>query len=227
MNEPRQSSIHLKSFPPGIETDPSLGRVCSCQKGLRHDTITLRDTSLPVHLDRVDQPVRLRKRSRILRNVSLATRSQASALVAPDTPSPVAAEGRVEDNLVALEVRIDVARAGEGSLRSAPRRRIRLAGRDISRDGVAAEEVDGDGRRGPVHGIDTAADAVEAVAVACTLCDRLAASYISVSRIAVGVVEDGADLGACIGHRAPLCGVKRHGVGSLLVDALDDVDFTR
>ena len=114
-------------------------------------------------LHRIDKPIRLRERARVLLDVRLArTRLGLAAALGPHLPRPRPAERGVENDIHVLEVRVDVAVARVPGERGAPLARVRGAGRDIGGDVLAREEPDGDGGAGPVGGVDAAADGVEA-----------------------------------------------------------------
>ena len=130
----------------------------------RRDLIVLR---LP-DLQRIDRPISLRKRIRVVRHILLARRRQPTAPgLAPDKPRPLPAEGGVEDDAQIAHVVIDVEIAGEIRERSAPEffAWVGCAGVDVGGDPRAWEEPDLDEFRGPVRGVDAAADGVEARAV--------------------------------------------------------------
>lgn len=74
---------------------------------------------------------------------------------APDTTGPVTAHGDVKDDLEILEVLANAAAAAEHSHRAAPARRVGVAVSDVSRDGIAREEIDFDSAGGPFGSIHT------------------------------------------------------------------------
>lgn len=184
-----------------------------------------------VDLDRVDEPVRLGEGLRVGGDVVGARRREGRALgvLRPHLAGPVAAQRGVEDEVLLLEVRGDVAALAAVELgeRLAPRRRRRVARGHVGRDGAAREEPDGDGLRVEVDRVHAAADGVEAVAVVLVAGGRLAAPGAGVARVAVLLLERRGGDGAVVGDGAAGAGVQRHGVGLLSVDALDDVNLAR
>lgn len=72
----------------------------------------------------------------------------------------------VQDDIHIHKVRVDITRAGaKQRLRSAPCERSRRLVDDVQRDLAAAKVPDLDGVVGPLHGVHSAADGVEVVAV--------------------------------------------------------------
>lgn len=127
----------------------------------RHSSIArhpLHPTNTLVNLERIDSPVRVPEGGGVVRDERVTGGGLGGALRgrAPDGAGPVAAEGRVEDELQAGEVGGDVAGPREEGDGAAPAGRVGLAGGDVCRDGGAGEEVDLDRGRGPFGGVDAA-----------------------------------------------------------------------
>lgn len=133
------------------------------------DVIATRDVLaiLLVDLELSNVPVGRGKGARVVLDKGVAV---AAALVcaggvgAEDGAGPVAAEGCVEDEVVAGKVAVPVATgAGELSLWLAPVCGIGVGGEHVRGGRVAAvEPPDGDAGRGPLHCVLSAAVAVEA-----------------------------------------------------------------
>lgn len=106
-------------------------------------------SSVRVDLDGVDEPVGVLEGGRVAGDVVLAGGGLGAAdgIVGPNLTGPVSAEGRVEDDLVVLEVARDVAAAaGERGLGRAPAARVGGARGDVLGNGTRArekEDVDG------------------------------------------------------------------------------------
>ncbi len=121
-----------------------------------------------IHVDRIDQPIRVPENARIILHIRLTRRRLApTARLRPDIliASPVPAERGVEDDLHVLEMAGNVAMsrsAAEVAHRRTPFAWIGRAGRDVGGDLCAWEEPDGDGLVGPFGGVDAAACGVEA-----------------------------------------------------------------
>ena len=185
-----------------------------------------------------DEPVGADKVGTVVEDVVVAGvgLGGAGGVAAPDAllAGPVAAKGRVKDDLLLLEVAGNVA-AGEARDGGAKVGRVgggggRAADGELGGHvGAAGKEPDGDGVRGKLHGIDAAFVGVEAGAVGVggggleRAAGRAAVGTAVDRRRAVG--EDGVALGAGLGHGAAGRGVQGDGVGGLAVDALDDVDL--
>lgn len=178
--------------------------------------------SILIDLEGIDGPIRINKSLGVKPDVFLtgaARLSRASGILGPDAAGPVAAEGGVEDDVVALEMPVDVAVVATEEARSCgtPSRRVGVGvgvggARDIAGDAVAREEPDVDGGAGPFHGINAAAGVVETGAVV--------VRSLGFGRVAETAVVAGA------GEGAARTGVHGHLILDLIVDALDDVDFT-
>lgn len=121
-----------------------------------------------VHLQAVDEPVRVLKRGRVVLDKGLARRGLGAAYCvgAPDVAGPVAAERDVEDELLIVDLVVDVAGSCKLALRQTPAGGIGGAAGDVRRDASAGEEPDADGFTGPFGGEDAPADGVEAGAKA-------------------------------------------------------------
>lgn len=90
--------------------------------------------------------------------------------------------------------------------RGTPARRVRTVGQRVRGDGAGGEEPDVDLLARPLHGVNAATVGVEAVAE--------------------GRGSAGLDAAAVGGHHGAVgAGVQGRGVGGLVVDAFDDVDF--
>lgn len=139
-----------------------------------------------VHLDRVDQPVRVHKVRAVAGDVLLARRGEGAAglVCGPDLvgSGPVSAERRVQDDGVVGEVRVDVAarsavepREGRAEVGGGDRAlsvvgRGAVGGRWAAAEGVglravSGEEPDGNGLVCPLGRVDAASARVEALAV--------------------------------------------------------------
>lgn len=106
-----------------------------------------------IHLDRVDQPVRVLEGGWVVLDVGVARgRLGGAAAAGPDVPGPVAAEGGVEDDVVVGKVGVDVAVAApvEGDDRGAPVGGHRRPGRDVRGDGASGEKPDVDAAAFPL-----------------------------------------------------------------------------
>lgn len=141
---------------------------------------------------------------------------RASGLLGPDAAGPVATEGGVEDDVVALEMPVDVAviAAEEARGCGTPSRGVGVGvgARDIAGDAGAREEPDVDGGAGPFHGVNAAAGGVESSAVT--------VRSLGFGRAAETAFATGA------GEGAARTGVHGYLILGLMVDTLDDVDFT-
>lgn len=169
-----------------------------------------------VHLKGINRPIRLHKRLGVLPDVFLtsARLRRASGLLGPDGAGPVAAEGGVEDDVVVLEMPVDVAVVATEEARGGgtPSRGVGVGTRDIAGDAVAREEPDVDGGAGPFHGVNTAAGGVERSAVTVR---SLGFAIAAETAVATGAGEGAAGTG-----------VHGYLILGLMVDTLDDVDFT-
>ena len=130
-------------------------------------------------------------------------------------PGPVAAKGRVEDQLHVVEVAVDRAPfpALEVSRRRAPLGRVRIGAGDVRGRLAFGPGPDVDVVRRPLGSEDTATGGIKAVAVG-------GRGGGGVERAAfvgeAGVAAEGAAVG----------GVHGHDVAGLVVDAFEDVDLT-
>ena len=79
--------------------------------------------------------------------------------------SPLPTKRSIEDDIMVPEGIIDITSALEARSRRAPFGRIGIGRRDIRGGGRVREMPDGDGRGGPLHGVDAAAVGVEVCAV--------------------------------------------------------------
>lgn len=188
-----------------------------------------------VDLYRVDGPIRIRERARVLRDIGFARigKFRACSIVLPNIgrARPAATEGGVEDDVVLLEELIDSAAAAcEVRRGRAPGRRIGSGrGReDVGWDGGAREVVDGDVGRGPLDGVDAAACSVERRAEACWVGEgcRAAGGGCWIARIAVIGAERG-DIGRdCVLEGAARRGMQRRLILRVGVHALESVNLT-
>lgn len=172
-----------------------------------------------VNLEGINRPIRVHKSLGVKPDVFLTAAGRprrASGILGPDGAGPVAAEGGVEDDVVVFEMPVDVTvvATGEARGRGTPGRGdgIGVGARDIAGDAGAREEPDVDGGAGPFHGVNAAAGVVETGAVV--------VRSLGFGRAAETAFATGAREGAA--------GTGVHGylVLGLMVDALDDVDFT-
>lgn len=183
-----------------------------------------------IDFEGVDAPVSVHEGGGVVLHEGLAIRcfGGAGTIAAPDIARPVAAEGRVEDDLLVLEIMVDVAAALEFRDGVSPAGGIRVAAGDVGWDAAAREEPDADGVAGPFCRVDTTAGRVEAGAVGGG--GRGGDSTSSVCGLPGGIdvavrSRHGASVSAIVGNGAPGRGVQGHGVLGLGVDAFDDVDF--
>lgn len=172
--------------------------------------------SILVHLKGINRPIRLHKRLGVLPDVFVTSTRlrRASGILGPDGAGPVAAEGGVEDDVVVLEMPVDVAVVATEEARGGgtPSRGVGVGTRDIAGDAVAREEPDVDGGAGPFHGVNTAAGGVESSAVTVR---SLGFAIAAETAVATGAGEGAAGTG-----------VHGYLILGLMVDTLDDVDFT-
>ena len=116
----------------------------------------------------------------------------------PDIASPVTTEGRVEDDLLIVEIAVNVAATLEHSDWFAPSRRVGVARGDVSGNGRASEEPNGDCFGSPLGCVDSSIGVIEAGAVGQSVLSANATACIvgltgSVD-IAVGSVDGAAEL---------------------------------
>lgn len=130
-------------------------------------------------------------------------------------------------DLQALEVGVDVAGAGESTVRSTPRAWIRGAIGDIGGDITVAEVPDTDSIAGPLSSVDAAAVAVEPCAEGLVRGRLDAAARVGV--LARGLHETIAGFErageAGVIDAAAVAGVEGHVVLGLVIDTFDDIDF--
>lgn len=197
----------------------------------RHSSklLVIRLASNMVHLQTINRPVRIRERFRVVGDIVVASRSlRGAGTLAPDCACPVTAEGRVEDDLVGVEMGGDIASlwAVELGEWSTPGAGFRCAVFDVRWDSASGEEPDGDGVADPFCCVDSAADAVEACAVGVGITTLSSAALVAglTGSVDVAVAADFVSgEGACVGQRAAVGGVEGHIVDGLFVDAFDDV----
>ena len=146
-----------------------------------------------VHLDRVHLPVRLLEGAGVPSHVVNAGVCEAGARVSPDRACPLATEGRIEDDGLRREERVDIASASpvEGDHWRSPVRGSWSAGGDIGRHRVVIPEPNVDAGALPLRSIHSTTVVVEGRAVGVGGRSRDAASGASVARVAVGVVQVG------------------------------------
>lgn len=202
-------------------------------------------------MDGVDLPIRLHVILRVRSNVD-STRIGAISAVRgratgrPLPARPVAAKGRVEDETVLLEARIDIAPAPaeKGGLRNAEAGDVGRVARSVNRvlgrwgDGVSREEPHLEEAARPLHGVDAAAVGVEAVAV---VVGHRPVGVAAVGRVVGGALpgSDASDPSPVLGivdgrkrsagrsdHGAVVRGVQCDLVVHVQVDPLDEVDFS-
>ena len=101
------------------------------------------------------------------------------------------------------------------------------AGAEVCGNLAAWEVPDGNGLGGPFSGVDAAADGVEAGAVGSGVVAHVCAPSVFLLPRGVGITVCGigAGEGALVPDGAASVGVQRHLVGTLRVNAFDDVDF--
>lgn len=192
-----------------------------------------RPVLIHAHLDmledanRVDQPVSILKRRGVSVDVVIASIRQRAALRSPDITGPVAAKGRIKDNVVVDKVRAKVTGiALEQGQRGAPRRGIGRVGQDIGGRVGVREEPDVNAVAGPLHGVDAAVDVVEAGAEAVGGGGGDAAARRAVTGVvAVGFDEGAAGRGARVLYAAAGRGVQRDLVRRCSVDVFDNVNL--
>lgn len=178
-----------------------------------------------IHLDGIDLPVRISKRTRILPNIIHTASRLSSTSSTPHTPRPTPTKRRIKHNILILKAIIN--RASTASIerydRGSPIPCDRCTGSDIGGNGGAREEPDVDSGRFPLHGVNAAADGVEGVAVGSGGCDTTA--IVARVGVTVGLQEGGGGLGAGGVDSAAGAGVQSHLVGAGEVYAFEDVDF--
>lgn len=169
--------------------------------------------ALLVHLDVVDLPVRVLKRRRRGGDIGHARRRQLAAhwIAGPHVAGPVAAKGRVEEDVVLLEVRRYVAAALEVCARRAPRLRHGVAALDVERNGGAREEPAADvvcrplGRvHAAIHGVEVGPERVGRVVL------HAAPAAVLPRRRLVAVCREQRTRLVCAGRRAVGRRVKAH-----------------
>lgn len=201
--------------------------------GKTHPTLhSLRPSTL-IHLHRIDQPIRILERTRVILHIRFTSRRLTpTAALSPDIliASPLSAECCIKDNLHVLKMAVDITMTrstAEMTHRCAPLRRIWGTGQDVSGDLCTREEPDGDSLVSPFRGIDAAASGVEAGAVGGGVGAHVSASGILLLTwgVAVAICSVGMGEGAGVPDRAASVGVQRHLICRGCVDAFDDVDF--
>jgi len=116
-------------------------------------------------LHAVDSPIGIYKSTRVVAHViDTGFGKLPTARLSPDITRPVTTEGDVKNNLVVFEGLRDITIASERSHWQTPSGRIRIAP-NVSRNSVAWEPPDFNGRGGPLHGVHTTTGVVEAVTV--------------------------------------------------------------
>lgn len=183
---------------------------------------------LLVDLDRVNFPVGLLEGGGVVGNIVNAGISQARARIAPNSASPLAAEGSVEDDLQRVEVGVDVATAPavEGHDWSSPAGGVGVARGDIGRHGVVVPEPHVDAGARPLGGVDAASVVVEGGAVRVGGRGAHAAAGACVAVVAVGVGQGGSALGSGGIDGAAGCSVQSDVVGAVDVDTLDNINLS-
>lgn len=131
-------------------------------------------------------------------------------------------------DLQVLEVRVNVAVALEESSWRSPARRVRVTAGDVRRDRAAREEPDADGRAGPFGRVHATTVIVESSAVRRGGARLNAAACVGAltGRVDVAVGRRQAARKAGVVDGAARAGVKGHGIVGVLIDTLDDIDFT-
>lgn len=188
---------------------------------------------LLIHLDRVDLPISLLICSWVAVDIVYAGRSQGRAdrVVVPDlgSTSPVTAESVGEnDGVVGKEfvnLAAGTAAGDESGRREAPGGRVRSAGGDVPRDGVAGEVPNGDVLRGPLHDIHSSTDSVEAITIVGCVAGLLTTAGVAAIGVTVALLEPGCWVGADVGDAAARKCVQGDCGGSLVVDTLKDINF--
>nr|POE87324.1 hypothetical protein CFP56_29913 [Quercus suber] len=161
-----------------------------------------------VDLEGVDDPVGIGERAGVVGDVVVAGvgERRAGCVLAPDSTSVVTAEGVVEQDGEAVEVRGDIAAALELGDGGTPAGRVGAAVGDVRWDGVAAEEPDSDGVAVVINlgGVNTALVGVETSSVGRGVtranCATLVGGLAGSVDIAVGgddVAGEGAVVGDC------------------------------
>jgi len=179
---------------------------------------------LGVHLQARDIPVGISEGRGVVLDKSVASCSlRGTRAGGPHITSPVTTEGRVEDDLLVVEIAVNVTATLEHGYWFTPARRIRVIRADVGRNGGAGEEPDRDGFGSPFGRVDSSICVVEAGAVGQSVLSADAAACIvgltgSVD-IAVGSVDGAREL-VVVGDAATTGGVKGHGVGGGCIDAL-------
>ena len=177
-----------------------------------------------VHLQARDIPVGIGEGTWVVLDKSVASCSlRGTRTGGPHIASPVTTEGRVEDDLLVVEIAVNVAATLEHGYWFAPARRIRVARGDVRGDGRAGEEPDRDCFGGPLGRVDSSICVVEAGAVSEGVLSADAAACIvgltgSID-IAVRSVDGATEL-IVVGNATTTGSVKGHGVGGGCVDAL-------
>lgn len=158
----------------------------------------------------------------------VSARGFSSSLGGPtvDIASPVTAEGVVKDEVVVHEALVDVAVALEVGIGQAEVRSIGLVRLDARRNGASGKEPHLDVVASPLHGIHTSTIVVEAGTVRVCRYGVDVASGRARGAVQGTVVQIlGVGLTGAV-HGALSIGVEHKLVGSVCVDALDDVDLT-
>ena len=143
---------------------------------------------------------------------------------------PVAAEGRVENDLLVCEGCAHVATAGERCEWSAPRRWVGIGAEDVVGNAAAWEEVHSDGGAGQFHGVDSAAILIKLRAIRCgVLGGDLAALIVAIAADTVGRYEragEGFAGGVSPADSAAWTGVQGHVICLLVVYTFNNIDFS-
>ena len=143
-------------------------------------------------------------------------------------PEQVGGENRTH-NLLILEVTVNVTSTLELRDRFPPRCRVWTPIPNIAWDGPPREEPDTDRRTRPFGGVNAASDRVETSAVGlCVLVLDVATRVAALTRGVNPAISSAQCAGeaAVVGNGAPLRGMQRHGIVSVVINAFDNVDFT-
>lgn len=120
---------------------------------------------LLINLHPINQPIRLRKRTRQQLRMRITRRRRTRTITRPPhilRARPLPTQRGIKHDIHIREMLIDVAVTREMSHGRAPVAGVGNSGRDVCGDGGAGEEVDVDVLGGPFCGVDAAADGVEA-----------------------------------------------------------------
>lgn len=186
---------------------------------------------LQINLDRVNQPKRLPKRPRVLPNILLTRPRQiGTTTTSPHAPSPRPTEGRIKHKILIFKRPIEITPSIRPTLKRskwlAPSPGIRSLGRDIRWYFATDPEPHVDARGGPLHGVDAAAEGVEAAAEVLRRGGAHGTTFVGGGEVAVCGLGDGAGLGVGVRYCAPWRRVEGYGVCELGIDAFNYVDFT-